>query len=158
MNLNVNQKLNINKTNLKEEVKKIIGKDNEIKFKYQSFYDYWFVCSYNNDDYYCYLKEGTNGGVGSFRQIVKAQSNDKVIKLYDKYVFYDIKIDNNINYYTSFEKEKNIITLPYEEGSINNIADFENKVGKNSSAKYIHTFKKDSDGNYYWVSSNLDKN
>ena len=97
-------------------------------------------------------------GVKGCSQLTKASQDGDTIYLYDKYIFAAQvpEVDNSgvyktpTYYYTSSSKT-NLIEKVEEDVSLDeNI--ILSKYGEKTQ-QYKHTFKKDANGNYYWVST-----
>jgi len=135
-------KIDINKDKISTQVKKIIGIDNEKTFKYQSIEDTTLVCSYKNNKYYCYDIEGGDTGIESISKITRATKTNSEITIYDKYIAFV-----NGKYYSSFDMLEHLATGDY----VSSITVYENSYS--TAPTYKHIFKKDSEGNYYWYST-----
>lgn len=132
---------------VEEEYKSVYGKSLE---KHESFqYDNATICQYEKSDnsYYCGLSETFTHTIGAeqhtYRSIAKAKENGNKIIIYD----YFLKtIDKKC--YTSFTENVE------NSKCTNNYTDKINyKFLKKYGSYYKHTFEKDKDDNYYWVSS-----
>lgn len=128
------------------EYKKIYGRD--IK-NYETFdYNDTTICYYEDDYYYCGLKESYTTTIGAepstYRSIQKAVQNDDEIIIYD----YFLKVVNNecLTSFTGNTKNDECSTDYNEDTKIN--YSYLKKYG----TRYKHTFKKSGD-DYYWVKS-----
>ncbi len=156
------KKTTVNKSLLSAEIKKIIGNENEKNFQYKSFANWYIVCSYKDNEYYCYNIEGGDTGYYSIKKLINVTSNDDEIILYDKYLYIELDNDDGSQIsipfiYTSFDKKNLITKLKDDKLNFENIDSYENQFGEGFVPTYKHTFKKDSDENYYWISTQLDK-
>ena len=122
---------------------------------------------YKDDTYYRgkYYGGGLGNCESAYSEIQKVEKSGDKIYIYDKYIFFDetqlIVADKEKDqvvhiYKSSDKKSKN------ELGTFkNNITDKNTKqLYKKYKSKlhtYKHTFKKDEDGNYYWVSTEIAK-
>ena len=128
------------------EYKKIYGRDIE---NYETFdYNDTTICYYEDDYYYCGLKESYTTTIGAepstYRSIQKAVQNDDEIIIYD----YFLKVVNNecLTSFTGNTKNDECSTDYNEDTKIN--YSYLKKYG----TRYKHTFKKSGD-DYYWVKS-----
>ncbi len=97
-------------------------------------------------------------GVKGCSQLIKATQKGNDIYLYDKYIFAAQlpEVDNfgvykTPTYYYTSSSKTNLIEKVEQDESLE-----ENTILLKYSEKaqqYKHTFKKDTNGNYYWVST-----
>ena len=165
---------------VENKAKEIFGKDVKIVHQDASPYDSHAI-KYQNGEYDSYEYEGGGGYVpwqGSVNLLISAEKdNTGTIYIYDKYVHL-VEVDNikedgtsmagSYDIYTSSDKkeklaskvdfdEKNIYpadntyaeSVQYNEAYIKNI---EKYLGKELTT-YKHTYKQNSDGTYYWYST-----
>lgn len=97
-------------------------------------------------------------GVNGCSQLTKAIQEGDTVYLYDKYIFAAQvpEVDNsgmsNITTYYYTSSNKNNLIEKVEE----NVSLEENVILSKYNEKaqqYKHTFKKDTNGNYYWIST-----
>lgn len=157
---------------VENKAKEIFGKDVKIVHQDASPYDSQTI-KYQNDEYDSYEYEG-GGSVpweDSVNLLISAEKdNTGTIYIYDKYVHL-VEVDNikenGINvagsydiYTSSDKKEKLASKVDFEEKNIypdadNNeiyIQNIERYLGKELTT-YKHTYKQNSDGTYYWYST-----
>ena len=143
---------------IKDELIKLIGKEQEKKFKYVSFSpDVSIFCVYNNG-YTCYGIDGGDANPGySMKKIIKAQKDEKEnVYIYDNYLLAYNNIDTDkIEIYNTYNKDIKLKTLEIEEVHPESIQDYISKYGDKDINTFKHTFKKDSAGNYYWYSTEV---
>jgi len=99
-----------------------------------------------------------DAGVKGCSQLTKAIQDDDIIYLYDKYIFAaqvpevdNLGVYKTPTYYYTSSSKTNLIEKVEEDVSLE-----ENAILSKYSKKaqqYKHTFKKDTNGNYYWVST-----
>jgi len=146
-------KININKKRISDGIKKIIGVDNEKTFNYKSIITTDLICSYKNDEYYCYDTRSkyddltVNKDITSIKKIINTTKSNDEIKIYDKYVVFIGE-----EYYNSYDMEKHLAS---SDDVVETISDYESNFAE--APTYVHIFKKDSEGNYYWYSTELYK-
>ena len=107
------------------------------------------MCYVNKDNYLCgesIIQTYTYGWSPTYYRILyKAKEKGSYLYIYD----YFLLINNNKCYLTnddSIENEKC-------SNKLNNKKDINNHFITKYGRKYIHTFKQNKDGNYYWISS-----
>lgn len=164
---------------VEQKVKEIFGADATVIHENCSPYD-GHSRIYENGIYTCYDYAG-GGDVPwseSRSQLVKAETDGNNIYLYDNYL-HMVRVDNIINgidyggtvdiYATSdrkilIAKKFNLEENGAYDGTDNLTADEFGKVYMNNISKslgenlvktYKHTFTKDTNGNYYWVSTEI---
>ena len=157
---------------VENKAKEIFGKDVKIVHQDASPYDSQAI-KYQNDEYDSYEYEG--GGCvpweGSVNLLISAEKdNTGTIYIYDKYVHL-VEVENlkedgtNIagtyDIYTSSDKKEKLASkVDFNEKNIypdadNNeiyIQNIEKYLGKELTT-YKHTYKQNSDGTYYWYST-----
>ena len=164
---------------VEEKVKEIFGEDATVIHENCSPYD-GHSRIYENGIYTCYDYAG-GGDVPwseSRSQLAKAESDKNNIYLYDNYL-HMVRVDNIINgidyggivdiYATSDRKisiakkfnleengayngTDNLTADEFGKVYMNNIL---NSLGENAIKTYKHTFTKDANGKYYWVSTEI---
>lgn len=112
---------------------------------------------YVDGNYYMIGYEG--GGLGSttigYSRLEKAEQNEDYIYLYDKFLWQEsldyLVYDGTVKIYDSSD-ETNLIG---EENEFLPKEDLNKRMDKyyDKLNTYKHTFKKDSNGNYYWIST-----
>lgn len=173
-----NQHLIYSKEVVENRAKEIFGPNAKITHENASPYDS-YTREYINGSYDCYSYEG--GGdtpwSSSFSAILKAEESSDKLYIYDRYVHLVVVADireDGINYGWSYDiftasdrKQKiatklNLESLGYyndiseglSENERNNILlDRINTYLRGGIQTYKHTFEKDKNGNYYWVST-----
>lgn len=136
----------IDKKIIDDSYKKLFGRDNENNKEFRV--DNTHVCYLKDDKYYCGLSETFTYTIGNeatiYRVLSRVVEKGSSIYLYD----YFTKIINDTCY-------KNYTTATINQECTNNYG--EDKVNykfmKKYATKYVHTYKKSTDGTYYWVSS-----
>ena len=141
---------------LQNKVKELYGEN--VNIPNQTFDDgAGVVCSYSNGEYMYSVGGGTNEGLIPVSKIVEAYSQNDEIYI----------ITKNTTFVSNAENEKGSL---YTDSTLaNKIKDYQdekyiamdgNKIAediiKNDEKimiNYKHTFKKDTNGNYYWVST-----
>lgn len=114
---------------------------------------------YINGEYYRYTYPGGGGpwGIYSFSEIEKATENNEYVYIYDKYLYTVLEYNPEVlNLYTNSDMNVKISSVSNYYDYENAFDNKDNSVIKNYSDKidtYKHTFKKDSDGNCYWIST-----
>lgn len=164
---------------VEQKVKEIFGVDATVIHENCSPYD-GHSRIYENGIYTCYDYAG-GGDVPwseSRNQLVKAETDGNNIYLYDNYL-HMVRVDNIINgvdyggtvdiYATSdrkilmakkfnleengaYDGTDNLTQDEFAKVYINNIS---KSLGENLVKTYKHTFTKDTNGNYYWVSTEI---
>lgn len=138
----------VNKAKLEDAYHKMYGYDKEMPLKSFTM-SFTGVCLYSDveDEYLCHNQVGGDTTFGISRtKLISADKYFDRIELYDRYVWVDLADNNGFDYYKSrFNKELIANVSEYNE---DNDAEYLDK-----GALYKHVFKKDSDGNYYWYSS-----
>lgn len=113
--------------------------------------NFGYIYDYVDEQYYAYGYQGGGFGcpVASYTNLIDGEKDKENIYLYDKFIFSE-STPTNVYFYTSSSKA-NLIdqTNIYKELDEATVLD---KYGEKAK-KYKHTFKKDSDGNYYWYST-----
>lgn len=138
---------------LQEKVKEMYG----TKIKNVSFeIGYGKSCSYQNSNnkYFYSVGGGSAEELINIRNIEKAYEEEDNIYIEDRYMVFE-GTDSKYKLYTSSDNKKliddidsSILTKTNEDI----ITELKNKYNS-SMRKYKHTFKKGSDGNYYWYST-----
>ena len=143
-----------------EYVKDIIFGSN-VNINYTTFSGLACVVEFIDGNYYSYTFPG--GGRGAedrlFTKIEKATKDGDYIYIYDKCLYADLDPDTantdneKLALYTNTDKTKKIETIEsdwqdYYNADNSYMNDYVSKLDT-----YKHTFKKDSNGNYYWISS-----
>lgn len=109
--------------------------------------NYNTICQYSDNAYYCGSSEQYTLTVGSeptiYRTIKKAVEKGSTITIYD----YFLKVLDN-KCYTSFTG-----TTENTKCTSNIDSNIDFTTIKKYGTLYKHTFKKDADGNYHWISS-----
>ncbi|MBR5227565.1 MAG: hypothetical protein IKV94_02910 [Clostridia bacterium] len=106
---------------------------------------------YSDGQYNSYMLS-TGGGPAawdnSYSELVKAEKDNNNIYIYDKYL-HVVKEDLAVyGIYTASDRKVKIGTVQGFEGIEEN---------KNKASEFKHTFTKNEDGNYYWVSTEIIK-
>ena len=134
------------KSTIEKTYKNIFGKNIEDTKEFNI--DNLNICYLKDDNYYCGLSETFTYTIGSestiYRVIKKAVEKGDNIIIYD----YFLKIRDNkcySNYTTTKELSK--CSDKYDGKNMNY------KLMKKYGTLYKHTYKKDSNNNYYWISS-----
>ena len=131
------------KEEMEEKIKLIFGENVFIKHEsFNSFGPSRGAEFYNN--VYYDLQGSDAGNISLIVKIEKAEKKgDNILYIYDKYIELKNTNDTNFDYYIDYndlskysDKDKIIITSLQD-----------------SMVNYKHTFKKDSIGNYHWISS-----
>lgn len=112
-------------------------------------------CSYEDGYYFC--EEGGGyapGGDHHYTSFIKSEEVDDQLYIYEKYLYIDEvcddDYDNCIDYiYTNEDKQNKLGEINYEDYETS--SELFEKYGDNA-VTYKHTYKKNSDGNYYWYS------
>ena len=172
-----NQHLIYSKEVVENKAKEIYGPNVKIIHENASPYDSYTI-EYVNGSYECYSYEG-GGDVPwsmSYSAMLKAEEANNKLYIYDRYVHLVAVEDiiDGINHYGCFDvfsatdrKEKLATKLNLEDlGYYENISqgfteNQENNILLDRIDSYIdggiktfkHTFEKDKNGNYYWVST-----
>ena len=138
-------KLDINE--IKNAYKAIYGSDLE---DYKDFqFNYNTICQYSSEAYYCGSSQQYTLTVGAeptiYRTMKKAVEKGNDLYIYD----YFLKVIDN-KCYTNYTGTDEIAKC---SDVIANTKDINYNFLKKYGTLYKHTFKKDADGNYYWVSS-----
>ena len=125
--------------------KKLFGKDIEDNESFK--YDGYHVCYLKDDSYYCGLSELYSMTVGVevnvYRSVEKAIKKKDTITIYD----YFAKVTGSGDQLTCYKDINDICNKNLKNEDLK--YEFLEKYG----IKYKHTFKKASDGTYYWVST-----
>lgn len=148
---------------LDNTAKRIFGEEFKNDIDYKSLdccgYGYYYI----DGDYYAHSYDG--GGLGyvtsAQSSIQKAEQKGEYIYIYDKFICCDYinkyENDGDANYYTSSNKTTELdIKVNYVEGRTEK--EEEKEILQNNMDKlttYKHTFKKGTDGNYYWLSTEI---
>ncbi len=129
-----------------DSYKKIFGKNIENNESFNA--DDLHICYLKNDKYYCGLSETIKYTIGNdsyiYRSIKKAVEKSSKIVIYD----YFIKINNNECYSDVNGTLNEKCTQAYDKDTKIDIR-FLKKYG----TKYKHTYMKNADGTYSWISS-----
>ncbi|MDE6284187.1 MAG: hypothetical protein K2M17_00360 [Bacilli bacterium] len=135
------------KEKINQKYRDIYGKDID---KYEKLYLNSTVVCYPDDDYYyCGLAENYSVTIGkepeTFRNIKEVRQKDDMIIIYD----YFLKMIQD-ECYRSFTGD-----VKYDDCSMkySNMKEVNYEFIKRYGTLYRHTFKKDENGTYYWVSS-----
>lgn len=154
---------------LEEKAKEIFGEEFENDITYETLDCCGYVYYYKDGNYYAYNYDG--GGLGSttygVSTIEKAEQQGDYIYIYDKFVYSDLIIyydeeSGEYNDYTEYYKSSTKAEKINAEDSddvLYLIGEDTEYVLENYSDqlyRYKHTFKTDDNGNYYWVSSEID--
>lgn len=117
----------------------------------QSFkIEYGAECIYNNGKYRYSVGGGSGETIENVRKIEEAYEEDNNIYIIDKYMALIYKDEQPIKIYTNSECKEIIDKID----NIPNIEDFKNDAIKKYKLKtYKHTFKKNSNGKFYWYST-----
>ena len=132
---------------ISDEYKKIFGKDIEEAKSFQP--DNMHICYIKGDDLYCGLSETYTYVLGAdvdiYRVIEKTIEKSSEIEIYD----YFVKIANDECFlnYTTPDKDINCTEKLPKDHNI------KYKFLKKYGTMYKHIYKKDDNGNYYWLSS-----
>lgn len=137
----------IDKSKVKEKYKTIYGKELEKDEKFNL--NNTTICYPYEDYYYCGLSETFTVTVGvepaTYRSVKEAVEKNNKIIIYD----YFIKIANDECFTTYTSDTKNSKC----SSAYKNDQDVDYEYLKKYGTLYKHTYKKDSDGNYYWIQS-----
>ena len=138
----------VNKAKLEDAYHKMYGYDKEMPLKSFTM-SFTGVCLYSDveDEYLCHNQVGGDTTFGISRtKLISANKYFDRIELYDRYVWVDLADNNGFDYYKSRFNKELIVNVPeYNEDNDDEYLD--------KGALYKHIFKKDSNGNYYWYSS-----
>ena len=154
---------------LQEKTLEIFGNNIEIEFENldSGFDSYW---EYINGSYYSFSGYG-GGGYGppndAYGKIQYAIEDKEYIYIFDKFIYLrDFPSDSIYSnaYKTSIESPENDLGTVSEHMKYDTYEDYQNSL-KNvidilNDKLYIykHTFKKGENGDYYWVSTEVDSN
>lgn len=141
---------------LQNKVKELYGKNTNIPN--ESFDDgAGLQCNYHDGLYDVTSGGGTGEGLIPVSKIVEAYSQNDVICIITKNATYIFTEENkNGSLYTNStltNKIKDYKNGTYSTMDGNKIAEDIIKNDEDMMSKYKHTFKKDTNGNYYWVST-----
>lgn len=112
-------------------------------------------CFNEGEYYFCEVGGGYGpGGDYHYTTFVKSEEVDNQLYIYVKYLYVDEvcddDYDNCIDYiYANEDKQNKLGEINYEDYETS--SDLFEKYGDNA-VTYKHTYKKNSDGNYYWYS------
>lgn len=138
----------VNKVKLEEAYHKMYGYDKNMPLKNFTM-NFIGLCLYSDikKDYLCCNQVGGDTTFGSSKtKLISADKYSDRIELYDRYVWVDLADNNGFDYYKSRFNKELIANVPeYNEDNDDEYLD--------KGALYKHIFKKDSNGNYYWYSS-----
>lgn len=126
-----------------------------------------YVYEYYDEKYYSYSYPGGGYGIGAYgySEIQSAEKTGDYIYIYDKFIYredYPTDGEEYIEYYTDSTKNNSIDKILFSDNNYKVIEDTikDNVEANNLISKYNeklntykHTFKKDANGNYYWVST-----
>ncbi len=113
---------------------------------------YSIGCEYSseNKDYLCHaLMQGWPGEQYEMTKLIKAEQIGNTVYLYDYFVYADYASPEG-TFKDRYKKEK-ISTLDYREIYFSDEGEDMSIMGQGQI--YKHTFKKNSNGTYYWISS-----
>lgn len=155
------------KEKIENIAKKIFG--NNVSIKHESCEAYFTqAIDYKNGEYDCYDYQG--GGATpwemSTSEIISAEQNGNELYIYDKYVhIYGDTSSTKYDIYNSSDKKIKIAENISLDNIVNNaisssgtysskaiINNLEN-ITNNKIKTFKHTFKQNSDGSYYWYST-----
>ena len=151
---------------IEETALRIFGEDGK-NINWKSLYSggMGYEVEYIDGNYYWYHYFG--GGLGNctygYSELEKATQTNDYIYLYDKYVFYT-SYDSDVNNgkdkcYKSSTMNNELLDIisSNHNGEYSNAEICKNILDNNKDRfnTYKHTFKKDVDGNYYWVSTEI---
>lgn len=140
------------KETFNKKLKEIFGENATVNYK--SIEGCGEIIDYlkNDQEFAYYIFPG--GGFGSYGVgmsiLYKAEKVGDNIYLYDRYVYKKYNEDETMSLYTSSDKKEKIDTTDYNlDTTINEyIKTYGEKI-----KSYKHTFKKDVNGEYHWVST-----
>ena len=141
---------NLNFKDLQKDYQKIFGNDVLLSENFSST-NLGYVCKYNSNSQNMLCTLGTGGGNTPERAFVEtdyALKYSNYIELYDYYINIDFS-DNSMSYDKDFKNVANNKYTGQYDYSQNLKLDELKKIGQ----LYKHTFKQNSDGSYYWYSS-----
>lgn len=136
---------------LEATAQKLFGEQNQ-NIQWQTMdNNFGFIYDYIDEQYYAYGYQGGGFGcpVRACSKLLRAEEDEENIYLYDEFIFVE-NTPINTYYYTSSSKKNLIAEVnSYEE------LDKETVLSKYSGKanQYKHTFKKNTDGIYYWYST-----
>lgn len=108
-------------------------------------------CNYQSGYYFCGEGGGyTSEGEFNYTKVLKNEEKNNQMYIYEQYLYVETKCDKNLEncvdtIYTNVDKKNKIASEKNDEYNL-----FE-KYGSKAII-YKHTFKKNSDGTYYWYS------
>lgn len=120
---------------------------------------------YKNGEYDCYEYQGGGGywWILSCYDLVSAEQKGDELYIYDKYVHVYQNDNSGSTYgiYDSSDKSNIISKNARSETLLDGVGDFSakvlinnaNKITNNKIKTFKHTFKKNTDGSYYWYST-----
>ena len=136
--------------------KEFYGEEIDLVDEYFSI-SWWQGCSYNNGEY-LYSEGGAGPRLEPITYITKAYIEDDVLYIYDKYLLisqpdiekdeYDIYKDTVSEVMDKIGSDVNI-----HINDIDSIKEYVLEEYEDKMSEYKHTFKKNANGEYYWVST-----
>ncbi|MBR5227624.1 MAG: hypothetical protein IKV94_03205 [Clostridia bacterium] len=138
------------KAMVEKKAKELFGKDVALVHE-DCFVNNSYKLEYTNGQYEGYLLSagsGPSSAENSYRELIKAEKDNNNIYIYDKYL-HVVKEDVAVfGIYTASDRKVKIGTVQGFEGI---------EANKNKASEFKHTFTKNEDGNYYWVSTEIIK-
>ena len=114
-------------------------------------------CFYENGKYRSSSGRSAENQFCSIREIERAYETDENLYIEDKYIGIDIDdIEKTCKLYTNSQMNNIVKQLNYKDFMKISYENRENEIKNNYGdlmTKYKHTFKKNSDGDYYWYST-----
>jgi hypothetical protein len=145
----------VTKTNFNNEIKQLYNVNLEVK-KFE--YDAGTV--YTTDNLYCYyVGSGLLDSKHKVNKVLKTKVNDNELIIYEKAGFYQY-VGEIIVTLTSKDSDVvynvNLESYNYDDEKGKEVAETYINDNINDFKTFKHTFKKNSDGNYYWYSTEVD--
>lgn len=138
---------------LQESAKKLYGRD----ISNGDFYEYLEAgATYKDGKYYHNQGGGSNFLSHHYREYVSFELKKDTLYVNDKYLYIYGELDSRkenylVTIYGDSTKKNEIGTSTYMESD--NLVEFIVPTYERKKSNYQHVFKKDSSGNWYWVSS-----
>ena len=104
---------------------------------------YGYNISFENEGYKVTLNTCSTSNDYTYKKINKVTASENYLNIYESFGYFVSNEDNNYNVYDNALKQKVLTTYS------GNISDFNNE---NLLKEYKWTYKKDANGNYYFVS------
>lgn len=160
------------KETVENRFRQIFGKNAKINHQTIEYTSLGYVNEYKNNAYYCYSRSG--GGGPRYREelfsIVKAEKDENNVYIYDQYALitpYDGEhFEGGCSLYAASDKSGMLVdnfeySFLKKEVQKTGATDFNKEMIERllpyGLPTYKHTFTKDTNGNYYWVSTEVVK-